>query len=270
MDKKLFKKIIGNPMFISGIYNYCDRWCERCPLTSRCANYALCEEQFADPKTRDINNEAFWQKLTAVLQLTLDMVKETAEQEGIDLNSPDAEKVVAEERFNEETARNHDCSRAAKTYGKMVDNWFDSAKGLFEEKGDALKVKAQLKIPDANPSAEVSIIKDVVEIIRWYQHQIYIKLMRAIHGELEERPEILDDFSKDSDGSAKVALIAIDRSISAWGNMRKYFPERGDDIIDLLVHLDRLRRKIEKVFPVARAFVRPGCDEINSQSSNYT
>ncbi len=22
--------------FIAGIYNYCDRWCERCPATSRC------------------------------------------------------------------------------------------------------------------------------------------------------------------------------------------------------------------------------------------
>jgi len=178
VDKKLFKIIIGNPKFIPGIYNYCDRWCERCPLTSRCANYALCEEQFADPKTRDINNEAFWQKLTEVLQLTLDMLKETAEQEGIDLNSPDAEKVEDEERFNEETARNHDCSPAAKTYGKMVDKWFDSAKGLFEEKGESLKVKVQLKTPDANPSAETAIIKDAVEIIRWYQHQIYIKLLK--------------------------------------------------------------------------------------------
>ena len=29
--------------FIVGVYNYCDRWCERCPLTSRCRVFA--EEQ---------------------------------------------------------------------------------------------------------------------------------------------------------------------------------------------------------------------------------
>lgn len=27
--------------FISGIYNYCDRWCERCPLGHRCMIAAL-------------------------------------------------------------------------------------------------------------------------------------------------------------------------------------------------------------------------------------
>ncbi len=26
--------------FIVGIFNYCDRWCERCPLTSRCRVFA--------------------------------------------------------------------------------------------------------------------------------------------------------------------------------------------------------------------------------------
>ena len=25
--------------FITGIYNYCDYWCARCPLTQRCRNY---------------------------------------------------------------------------------------------------------------------------------------------------------------------------------------------------------------------------------------
>ena len=35
--------------FIPGIFNYCDRWCERCPLTARCSVYAMVEdEQQAD------------------------------------------------------------------------------------------------------------------------------------------------------------------------------------------------------------------------------
>lgn len=48
MDKEQMKKLAENPKFISGIYNYCDRWCERCPFTSRCMNFALDEEQFGD------------------------------------------------------------------------------------------------------------------------------------------------------------------------------------------------------------------------------
>jgi hypothetical protein len=26
--------------FIPGVYNYCDRWCERCPFTGRCRVFA--------------------------------------------------------------------------------------------------------------------------------------------------------------------------------------------------------------------------------------
>ncbi len=77
---------------------------------------------------------------------------------------------------------------------------------------------------------------------------------------------ILDEFPKDSDGSAKVALIAMDRSIAAWGELHRHFPDAEDDILDLLAHLDRLRRHAEQEFPAARAFVRPGFDDTEDSS----
>ena len=42
--------------------------------------------------------------------------------------------------------------------------------------------------------------------------------------------------------------------------MREHFPERTDDLLNFLVHLDRLRRAAEKEVPNARSFVRPGFD----------
>ena len=87
MDKEYLKMIAGNPNFIPGIYNYCDRWCERCPLTSRCMNFAIANEQSPDQDSRDINNETFWHKLSETFQVTLDLLKETAEREGIDLDA---------------------------------------------------------------------------------------------------------------------------------------------------------------------------------------
>ena len=263
MDKEYIKKLATNPTFIPGIYNYCDRWCERCPLCSRCMNYALSEEKFSDPESRDIQNEKFWQKLTETFQVTLEMLKELAEQEGIDPDSLDIEKTSEEEKLTEEIVKNHECCGEARAYVEMVDTWFDSATEIFEEKGNELHLKAQLELPNDDPVGEAVNLKDAVEVIRWYQHQIYIKLMRAVRGKLDEESEIMNEYPKDSDGSAKVALIAIDRSISAWGEMRNQFPERENDILDLLVHLDRLRRKTEKVFPDARAFVRPGFDDLD-------
>ncbi|MFH1719968.1 MAG: hypothetical protein ABIF19_21650 [Planctomycetota bacterium] len=98
--------------------------------------------------------------------------------------------------------------------------------------------------------------KKVSEIIRWYQDFIYAKLARAIRGSLED----YEPGSNDSNGSAKIALIAIDRSIVAWRQMSEHFQQHKDDIPDILVHLDRLRKKTQDVFPSARAFVRPGFD----------
>lgn len=260
MDKESIKKLAENPKFIPGIYNYCDRWCERCPFTERCMTYALSEEQFQDPQAHDINNKAFWGKLSEIFQLTLEMVKETAEQEGIDLDSLDLQAA----RDNEETASdigaNHECCRAAEAYGQMVQNWLESAKDLFEEKADDLQLRARLELPDSDPTAEAAALKDSVDSIRWYQHQIYVKLIRGITSAPEETSQNSHEVQKDSNGSAKVALIAIDRSIAAWGQMRRHFPERQDDILNILVHLDRLRRKTETAFPDARAFVRPGFD----------
>jgi hypothetical protein len=100
-----------------------------------------------------------------------------------------------------------------------------------------------------------------VDVIRWYQHQIYVKLKRAYHSIQDEKLEELDDFPKDSDGSTKVALIGIDRSISAWGEILKFLPNQKENILGIIAHLERLRNRTEADFPDARAFVRPGFDE---------
>ncbi len=264
MDKEYIKKLAENPNFIPGIYNYCDRWCERCPFTSRCMNFALSEEQFADPQIHDINNESFWEKLSEIFQFTLEMVKETAQEQGIDLDSLDLQQAAEERETIRNSAKNLECPCAAKVYGQMVNNWFDSAKGLFEEKADDLVLQVRLELPNSEPAEEADNLKDSVDIIRWYQHFIYVKLIRAVQGKLQETSQDFEELPKDSDGSAKVALIAIDRSIAAWGQICEHFPERRDDILDVLVHLDRLRRKTEALLPGARAFVRPGFDSTDN------
>jgi hypothetical protein len=108
---------------------------------------------------------------------------------------------------------------------------------------------------------EVSDVEDAREVIQWYQYQIAVKTMRALSGRREEieDPEI-GDFPKDSDGSAKVALIGIDRSIAAWRMMQLSLPDRVESIVPLILQLERLRLRLEKSFPQARDFVRPGFD----------
>jgi hypothetical protein len=266
MDKEKIKKLAGSKQFITGIYNYCDQWCERCPFTSRCLNFALGEEQFADPQSRDIANEVFWQKLAETFQGSLDLLGETAEREGIDLDALDTDELAEEQRANEEVAENHECCRAARTYGEMVDDWFDSATDLFGQKEEETNLNVLHDIPNVSPFGEGAGFEEAVQVVRWYQQLIYAKLMRAMRGQLEEKPEIHDEFASDWDGSAKVALIAIDRSIAAWGEIRSHYPLDDSDILDLMVYLDRLRRRVEKVFPGARGFIRPGFDKVRLHS----
>lgn len=52
----------------------------------------------------------------------------------------------------------------------------------------------------------------------------------------------------------------IDRSIEAWSVLRRYLPTQADCILSIMVHLERLRKRIQAAFPNARAFVRAGFD----------
>jgi len=87
--------------------------------------------------------------------------------------------------------------------------------------------------------------------------------MRAVRGELDESEEELDEFPKDSEGSAKIALIAIDRSIAAWGTVYSHDALQNEKVLRYIAYLDRLREEVEKAFPRARSFVRPGFEKID-------
>src|SRR2546423_12370271 len=98
MSRKQLRQLAANPDFISGIHNYCDRWCERCSFTSRCLVYATEEaDSDSDPASRDINNAVFWQKLASVFQETQEMISAWAVENGVDL-SPSALAEVNEQR----------------------------------------------------------------------------------------------------------------------------------------------------------------------------
>ena len=260
MNKEELKEMAKNPNLIEGIYNYCDRWCERCEFTTRCLNYEMGEKQFDDPESRDMNNKKFWEKLSETFQLTFEMIKETADEMGIDLNAADDEELIKEHKRIEKEAKDHHLSRTALKYADTVRNWFEKSEELFKQKDEELNRKLNCSLPGTNPGIEAVNIRDSMEIISWYQYQIYVKLRRAFSGKLEGDED--PDYPKDSDGSAKVALIGIDRSIASWGRIMKHFPDKKDEILDFLITLDRLRKQAEKEFPDARAFVRAGFDTI--------
>jgi hypothetical protein len=238
MRRRTLTELANNPDLISGIYNYCDRWCERCPLTSRCLVYATEQEDNDSPQTQDIRNEAFWQKLNSIFQETRELVIEWAREAGVDLNATTDDDETRCKR-KRELVDNHPLTKIGKKYANTASDWFRK----FDQ------------------TIELSDLEDAREVIQWYQYQIAVKTMRALSGRKEELedPETAD-FPKDSDGSAKVALIGIDRSMAAWRMMQLSLPDRVDSIVPLILQLERLRQRLEKSFPQARDFARPGFD----------
>jgi len=193
------------------------------------------------------------------------MLKEMAEERGIDLDSLDIDdSEELDDRFEEKPVV-HMTTHMANSYIDIVENWFNDNVYIFEDDASQLAAMYEADSSESYSQEDTVTLIDSVAVIRWYQHQIYVKVQRAIHSSQDEEFEIQNGFPKDSDGSTKVALIGMDRSISAWGKMIKYFPDQKENILVVITHLDRLRRRTENKFPDARAFVRPGFDEIGNE-----
>ena len=283
MRKEDLADLAGNPNFISGIHNYCDRWCERCPLTSRCVLYATeqADPDLDDPEVRDINNEKFWRKLQDIYCSTAEMVHAWAEEAGVDLNAVNVDAEMAEHDRAMEEAEQNELSQTAQRYAAAVQLWFRATFGDETEAGNQT---------DAAAAEEIDLaVSDAASVVRWYQFFIAVKLMRALSGssgidenEFDDEEVISFDFIEhagdddaddvdidevmartsviDANGSAKIALVAIDRSMAAWSALQMSLPESAA-IKPMLIELEGLRRGIETRFPRARSFIRPGFDE---------
>jgi len=268
MNRDDLKELATNPDFISGIYNYCDRWCERCAFSSRCFLYAT-ETADADldaPDVRDLNNAKFWRKLESIFKDATELIKQCAAEAGIDLDAIDQSEVTAAENQESEAARRNESSVLARNYARMVDAWFENELVAAEQLDDDAQLQAK------STGTEIDA-QDAFEVIRWYQFFIATKVFRALLGSDDELRGIYpDDIGEginpaqtDANGSAKIALIAIDRSVNAWRVIQSCVPAKQKSIEPLMAVLENVRSGVEAELPLARDFIRPGFDEEMSE-----
>lgn len=241
--------------FIDGLSDHCDRWCERCPLTSRCKLFS----HFGAPAPHDALNAAFWTRLQATRGKGLEWLAaradvrlpevvhgpvpqgpEGAREAGPVLPGPTA--------IGREAAAidDHPLVDEAQAYAERVEAWIDERRGPVEEAAarDALAARD---------------LADAIDVVRWYQHQLVVKLFVALSDDADAPSGGREEPTSAVNGTVKVALQGIDRSIAAWTRVHDLVPAVGG-IFDLLLRLDRLRRRAEAEFPLARAFKRPGFD----------
>jgi hypothetical protein len=202
-----------------------------------------------DDASRDINNAAFWQKLSSIFKETHEMISEWAEENGLDISQEALAPLGDELEKQRGLSQNHPLAKAAEKYAFDVQEWF---KNEFEQ-GEPTLLDAGKTEDDLNT---------YIEIIRWYQFFIAVKIIRGLMSRIDEDEYLHENDARDSDGSAKVALIAIDRSIGAWKIIWDARPDLEEAIGSFLFKLEKLRSAVEREFPGARDFIRPGLDEL--------
>lgn len=230
MDSPL-TELARDPTFIPLVYNYCDMWCERCRLTARCLLFAA-QALPARPKGSRAGAAAGSAlgglEMARALLETAGPGTEAIAAINVKLADPDAPP--------ERCALGHPLEFLARHYAIQAGSYLNSVPEQIA--GDR---------PEDSP----------FEVVSWFHILIAAKTYRSLvsaHG-AAEAPEL----HFDALGSAKLVLVAIDRSLGAWQAIAAADADaRVSGLIELL---EALRTGVEIRFPEARAFVRPGLDE---------
>jgi hypothetical protein len=233
---------------IDFISAYCDRWCERCAFTNRCSAYAvkaalaMCEGDFG-----------------AAVELAVgappprhEAKERTGHGELLAAYNPTEEELAAIGREMEE--REERIDESPLTTDAIV---------MSTLAGQCLE-KHRKSLEDRHDRS----VREALEIASWDCHLIGAKLHRALSGQDEADYDGLidsDPIQNDWNGSAKVALISMDRSITAWTTIAVATADA--DAAAMAQRLQTLRLDVERKFPNARKFVRPGFDEEGQRRS---
>lgn len=249
-DEKIFDRLdrlMNERNFISGIHNYCDRWCERCLFTSKCSVYAMEEEEQREAERSGKTETDPFAYVHRVFQEVSEKLRQWADEQGIDLNAEpeDDVKTLMEQRKSKVPDT---LSVEAEAYGKWLMNW------LKENHAETEKIKKELGNSDMHALAAFT---DALEVLGWYMFFPAAKFRRASSDPFEDS----EPGHADRNGSAKVAIIAIERTMAALAVMLRYMPSHEDELLDVLITLDRIRKQALLDYPGAMAFKRPGLDE---------
>jgi hypothetical protein len=241
--------------FISGIYNYCDRWCERCPMTDHCFLFyqesirrTQHENEGEDPDDMSI----ILQDVNHSLNETIDALQKKAAETGLDLteSTREAEKLSLQKR---EKRLAHPFHVKAHHFANAIHKFLEILAGEIHSE------KRRGTTPE-----DLAEIQNCFEILSWYHMQIAVKIDRALQSRDDEREievVVKDGTPRDSDGSAKVAHIGMIKLVDAMMKIHEWNSSWNTDLIPLLNELYELIEDLDREFPGHKKFKRPGFDE---------
>lgn len=222
--------------FVIGVCSFCDRWCVRCPKSTKCLSYAygLTIKGLHPRSTQDDQqNEEFWRNFETRGRLYVDKYRSLGKEHAVHPGTEDLMEICV-------------------AYEKLAKTWLSKME-FDTDTQDSEAEKASL-------SAEICL-----EIIDWYCTLIPFKTERALK-ELNIR--IDRDLNnkknpyRDNIGTAKLLLIACRRTLYALGILAgQYEFNFQNQELELIAHLIQIENKFMLIFPNAWEFIRTGQDD---------
>ena len=248
MDDAEFDEIVSrasDPNLIPGIYNYCDRRCERCRFTARCLQFSENRHEEAIGRTANLS---VGQAVARSLERSLDILRIIGRRIGLDLagdqatggSSPEC-AVGKDDDVQEGDAAADPLVVRARDYATTTWPILRALRPVLDVRGEAVLLEA-------------------LDTLEWSSTSISAKIFRAIWTTAEERLEG-DEVQNDANGSVKVARLMIDEARRAWRTLMEPGQATADGVpARLVMVLDELDAGLEARFPRAMDFVRPGFD----------
>ena len=259
--------------FIPGIYNYCNRWCERCLYTEKCRLFAdekIFMKEYEAQKRREKSieeNKDFWDQVNKTIEEAADIIDEEiplVKNDDFSMfedwdDDEDAEEAMKDHKEKRDKAKEQNISQVASKYERAVHQWLEDRKETLKQDYDPETKDFNVNYPGILDKIELKQLTESVEVILWYHIQIWIKINRALSSfyKEEEDNDMFEGFPNDSDGSAMVALNGIDSSIGAWNHLLNHLNPEKESIRPFIRMLLWLKMEVEKEFPDARNFVWP-------------
>jgi hypothetical protein len=243
--------------YIDGIFNYCDRWCEKCRFTGNCRLFST-ESKI---HTYEILNDGELPKAEDIYKMDFEDIDDEIEDFDDDYFWDDDDMDFDDE---EEDANSFLHEKEEKVYQleELANDYMNKARGFLKKLDENFKF-TMADAAKRNETGYKNLI-DNFDIIAWYHMFIFVKIKRALYGKSRLQIGMDEDNnefeSNDMNGSAKIAAIAIKRSQNALNNFLSLAGEFTADIEEMMVLLGRQLNSLDLEFPEYKNFKRPGFD----------
>jgi hypothetical protein len=231
------------PTFIAGVYNYCDRWCERCKCRSRCRSFAIArrlEVATAQGKSRQELYRVWDEDLTDLPESPLIQVEDVSHASGLDRAAFFRREADQRRRLDLDPLNRaaRDCDQQASELAALVRPVIDAR---------------------ADP-----VLAAALGTIERFVFVASVKTRRALSAGLnatdDQDPDWRAGAESEANGTAKLVRLIVQESRDAWTVLYSagIASQSSAELIGALTSFDQA---IGARFPRAMAFVRAGLDE---------